>query len=52
MSTIVQYVLFILLYKVLLLSSLWIKTTSATIQMKTTEQYFLAVYYAVQSGSQ
>ena len=33
-------VLFILLYKVVLTLSLWMKTYSVTIQMKAIEQYF------------
>ena len=33
-------VLFIMLYKVVLLLSLWMRSQSVTIQMKATEQYF------------
>ena len=43
-----------MLYKVVLLLSLWMKSLSMTIQMKATEQYFpvvLSVYYAVQGVS-
>ena len=32
--------LFIVLYKVVLLLSLWMKSLSITVQMKVTEQYF------------
>ena len=32
--------LFIVLYKVVLLLSLWVKYLSITVQMKVTEQYF------------
>jgi len=32
--------LFIMLYKVVLTLSLWMKSSSVTIQMKATEQYF------------
>ena len=41
-------VLFIMLYKVVLILSLWMKSLSVTIQMKATEQYFR---YTVQGGS-
>ena len=36
-------VLFIMLCKVVLILSLWMKSLSVTIQMKATEQYFLFV---------
>ena len=38
-------VLFILLNKVVLLLSLWMKSLSVTIQMKATEQYFPVVLF-------
>ena len=38
-------VLFIMLYKVLLTLSLWMKSQSVTIQMKATEQYFPVVLF-------
>jgi len=36
-------VLFIMLYKVVLTLSMWMKTSSVTIQMKATEQFFPVV---------
>ena len=38
-------VLFIMLYKVVLPLSLWIKSLSVTIQMKATKQYFPVVLF-------
>ena len=38
-------VLFIMLYKVILTLSLWLKPRSVTIQMKVTEQYFNVVLF-------
>ena len=37
-------VLFIMLYKVVLILSLWMKFLSVIIQMKATEQYFPVLY--------
>ena len=37
--------LFIMLYKVVLTLSLWMKSYSVTIQMKATEQYFPVVLF-------
>ena len=51
MKAIEQYyhvILFIMLYKVVLTLSMWMKPYSATIQIKAIEQYFHIVYYAVQ----
>ena len=42
-------VLFIMLYKVVLSLSLWMKSESVTIQMKAIEQYFFMVLFVVQS---
>ena len=38
-------VLFIMLYKVALILSLWMKSYGVTIQMKATEQYFPVVLF-------
>ena len=38
-------VLFIMLYKVVLILSLWMKSLSVTIQMKATEQHFPVVLF-------
>ena len=38
-------VLFIMLYKVILTLSLWMKSWSVTIQVKATEQYFSVVLF-------
>ena len=48
MKAVEQYfavVLFIMLYKVVLILSLWMKSLSVTIQMKATEQYFPVVLF-------
>ena len=45
-------VLLIMLYRVVILLSLWMKCLSVTIQMKATEQYSCNTdYYVVQGGS-
>ena len=49
-----RVMLFIMLYKLVLLFTLWMKSLSVTSQMKATEYYFPqcdAVYYAVKGGS-
>ena len=38
-------VLFIMLYKVVLFLTLWVKSLSVTIQMKATEQFFPVVLF-------
>ena len=40
-------VLFVMLYKVVLTLSLWMKSLSLTIQMKATEQYFPVVLFVM-----
>ena len=40
-------VVFIMLYKVVLLLSLWMKSYNVTIQIRATEQYFPVVLYII-----